>query len=335
MNKNREPLFHPCGGPFDKLRGSGFYRTKLCLTFILFLVASNCFCSIPETSLPISLNAHKPIINNIISAHPELVEGRPVGVEERNLKTPSTEQTLSSEAKKELADMIASGNFKQLIDFSHPRKEQAFYKQYLSPYYPRACVIGGFHFSTLPLEQVDQAIADVVKMFKDEPWFYFVDKPEQFQSTRYWEYIVDQLAIMHEFLVRLKVDPVTKKVFNPAQGTPATAKKKADYLLDYLLNKYSPAVAESIAISYDYVNKLFIDAIKREDIQDAIKYLTELEYLEENLRNTRFERDYHEHMTTVVRSLFELLKKRNNISDEEVDALRNNRNPGSFNQGSH
>lgn len=245
----------------------------------------------------------------------------------------ATEQTLSPEAQKELADMIASGNFAHVIDFANPNQQQQFYKNYLTPYYPRACVIGGFHFSSLPLAEVDRAIADVVKMFKDEPWFYFVDKPEKFQSTRYWEYIVDQLAIMHEFLVRLKVDPVTKKVFNPAQGIPPTAKKKAEYLLDYLLNEYSNAAGESIALSYDYVNKLFIDAIKREDIQDAIKYLAELEYLEENLRITRFERDYHEHMTTVVRSLFDLLKKRKNISDEDIDALRSDKKPGTFNHG--
>ena len=245
------------------------------------------------------------------------------------LATEAPKNTLTLEAQKELADMIASGNFAQVIDFKNAGPQQQFYNNYLTPYYPRACVIGGFHFTSLPLAEVDKAIADVVRMFKDEPWFYFVDKPENFNKTRYWEYIVDQLAIMHEFLVRLKVDPTTQKVFNPAQGTPATA-KKAKYLLDYLLDEYSNAVGESIALTYDYINKLFLDAIKREDIKDAIKYLAELEYLEENLRITRFERDYHEHMTNVVRSLFDLLKKRQNITDEEIDVLRHEKKPGSF-----
>ncbi len=239
---------------------------------------------------------------------------------------------LTPETHQELHNMITSGNFApiQFMNTNHSSQQQ-FYNCYLTPYYPRACVMGSHHFFTLSLEKIDEAIADIIKMFKDEPWFYFVDKPENFNHARYWEYIVDQLAIIHEFLVRLKVDLVTKKTFNPGQGIPSTAKKNAPFLLDHLLGEeFSGAAAESIALSYDYINKLFIDAIKREDVKDAVKYLLELEYLEQNLRITRFERDYHEHITNVVRSLFGLLKKRHNLSDEKIDQLRTEKKSGMF-----
>ncbi len=320
------PLPHSFGASFDKLRKSGKKQqlqiplVPRMLVRVLYFLLSSSFLS-ADAPTTIATEPSTFLSDSIAS------DKSPVPVS-------------APEAKQALETMLASGDFKP-IEFVHfddnnkqaqPTQEQKFYSSYLAPYYPRACVIGGYHFCKQTPEEVDAAIADTVKMFKDEPWFYFVDKPEQFNHARYWEYIVDQMSIMHEFLVRLRVDPVTKKIYHPAQGTPATA-KGAKYLLDYLLDDCSDAAAQSIAIGYDYVNRLFIDAIKREDVRDAVKYLAELEYLEENLRTTHFDRDYHEHMTTVVRSLFELLKKRHKITDEEIDELRSKKKPGSFSSG--
>jgi hypothetical protein len=246
-------------------------------------------------------------------------------------------QSLKAAAQLAVQEMLAGSTFEP-VSIPHldaPEKQPSnpgkqFYQQYLSAYYPRACIIGGYHFYKLSPEEIGAAISNTVQMFKDEPWFYFVDKPEHFNYCRYWEYIADQLSIIHEFLVRLRVDPVTKQVYHPAKGTPPTA-KNAKYLLDYLLDECDGnGAAESLAISYDYVNKLFIDAIKREDVREAVRYLSDLEYLEENLRITSFNRDYHEHMNNVVRSLFELLKRRKKMSDEDIDKLRKDGKDGNF-----
>lgn len=257
---------------------------------------------------------------------------------------------LDAAALAELQDQLQQGEFKpfllpglqendlpqpgDVIDLSNvPGSQQPnrFYAKYLSTYYPRACVIGTRYFCSKKPEEVEVALQDVVKLFKDEPWFYFVDRPDNFNHAAYWEYIVDQLSIMHEFLVRLRVDPQSRVIFHPRQGSTSGAGRKAKYLIDFLLEDCnSVAVPQSIALSYDYVNKLFIDAIKREDIPAAAKYRAELEYLEENLRHTVYERDYHEHFAGVVGSLFTLLKKSKNLSDEKIEQLVAQQRYGKF-----
>ena len=44
-------------------------------------------------------------------------------------------------------------------------------------------------------DQIAKALEDIVDMFTQEPWFYFVDK-QQCYIAFYWEYILDQLSFI-------------------------------------------------------------------------------------------------------------------------------------------
>jgi hypothetical protein len=208
------------------------------------------------------------------------------------------------------------------------KNKKTFYDSYLSVYYPRARVIGGYYFCLkLSPEGIEQALHDIVRLLKDKPWYYFQNTPDNFNHGHHWIAIIDQLSIIHEYLVRLRVDPVTKLVYHPAPGD----KRKVKFLFDYLLDEIkSVALPQLLAFSYDYFIALYIDAIKREDVVAARYYYEELSYLQGNLRNTVFEQDYQEHFSNIVRSLFDLLKKRIGMSDAAIEemAMRKNKSIG-------
>jgi hypothetical protein len=198
---------------------------------------------------------------------------------------------------------------------------ETFYATYLSVYYPRAIVIGGMYFClNLTPEKIDQALEDIVALLKNKPWFYFQDTADGFQLPSYWEHIVDQLSIVHEFLVRLRVNGSTKQVYHPSGSLAKGNKDK--YLIDYLLEDLkSVAVPQFIAFSYDYMTKLYIDAVKRDNVLDAHRYRAELVYLQQNLKKTVFEKDYQEHFASIVGSLFDLLKKRTGMTDSAIEEM--------------
>ena len=111
-----------------------------------------------------------------------------------------------------------SGQIQPILVNQQQPKKISFHRDYLAVYYPRAFVIGGRYFClNLSPEQIEDALNDVVRLLKDTPWFYFQNKPNNFNVNAYWEVIGDQMAILYEYLMRLRVDSKTKKVFYVVQ----------------------------------------------------------------------------------------------------------------------
>ena len=205
-------------------------------------------------------------------------------------------------------------------------EEKLFHRTYLGPIKPRAGIIGSLFLYMTP-KQADKAIADVVKMMTDDPAFYFQHKTEDFKVARHIEHIVDQLSIIHEYLVRLRVRIPSGVTYHPVTAQPLAKGETSDYLIDYLLKVLqSEAVPRFLALSYDYVNRLFIEGIKAQNIERARYYYRELEYLEQNIRDSAYERDYSEHLT-MARSIIDLLKAKigfAGMTDDQIDTYIKN-----------
>lgn len=196
-----------------------------------------------------------------------------------------------------------------------------FRKDYINQYFPRASIIGS-NFLHMTPQQCDTALLEVVNLFASEPWFYFQNKPDGIMLTRYWEVIVDQLSIIHEYLVILKVRLPSVKIYRPQDAKPLAKGETSIYLFDYLLDNVQPsALPTFLALSYDYVNKLFMEAIKFKELKLARHYYKELEYLVANLKNTIFEKDYCNHFSSDAREVMDLLKKKSGFTDDEIDAM--------------
>ena len=136
----------------------------------------------------------------------------------------------------ELSEMFKNPNFKEFLsdnyqqlhkepghglrhfDAKYLQEEQdrkRFYQEYLAKYYPKVFVIRSRFFAQMTLDQMTGALQEIVDVFTEKPWFYFVDKQENFVVVRYWEYIVDQLSFVSDFLRKSYADVKAGTVVAP------------------------------------------------------------------------------------------------------------------------
>ena len=195
-----------------------------------------------------------------------------------------------------------------------------FYRDYLAKYYPKAFVITEGLFPFMTPESVEAGLAKIVEIFAYKPWFYFLNKPQGFKITRYWELIVDQLSWISDFLGKAYVDTAAGKIMVPSEDEEllwffsfssmfadkdSAAHKKP--LLEWLTTSGKTVVYTFYALSYDYVVKLFNEAILLSDQRTAKKYFSELEWIAKKIHGSQYEADYQEHIKT-AQELLDLLK---------------------------
>lgn len=203
--------------------------------------------------------------------------------------------------------------------FETNEKLSSFYNEYIAKYYPKAYVIRQKFLDMTP-EQVAEALNDIVHVFTKEPWFYFQNSPKGFRLIYYWEYVLDQCGIIHDFLKHAKVNLKTKKIsfqngfawddflgyFN-YQGDALIPKSQP--LLSYLQKNHLISYTAFFALAFDYQVKFFNEGILLKDLNMANKYFSEIEYIFEKLRNTPKEADYYE-ATKTCKELLGILKKK-------------------------
>lgn len=203
------------------------------------------------------------------------------------------------------------------------------FQQYMECYYPKAFVISLEYLLSIKLQDLAKVLGQINTIFTQKPWFYYVNDPKRFNLTRFWESIVDQLAIIHEFFVRARVDVAAGAIVLPHNDffpkSFATVRvqqvKNAPFVIDYLLEQGSKEAEDFFALCFDYELKLFNEGILLKDTKQAQRYMSELEYLEENLRLTRHAQKYDEALKT-AKLLFDLLKKKVNPSLDELEMQR-------------
>lgn len=197
--------------------------------------------------------------------------------------------------------------------------KSSFYYDYISKYYPRAYVIRQKFINMTP-KQVAESLNDIVYVFVKEPWFYFQDTPVGFKLTHYWEYVLDQCGILHNFLRRAKVDLKTNKI-SISNGfdfedysfyfyeTENSSLPKKQNLLEYLKKNFISAYTAFYSLSFDYAVKFFNEGILLKDIKQANKYFSEIELIFEKLHDTPKESDYYESIK-ICKELLEILKRK-------------------------
>jgi hypothetical protein len=212
----------------------------------------------------------------------------------------------------------------KIRSFEPDEKLSAFYSEYIAKYYPKAYVIRQKFIDMTP-EQIAEALNDIVHVFTKEPWFYFRNSPKGFRLIYYWEYVLDQCGIIHDFLKHAKVDLKTKKItleysfawddyagyFNYQEDILAP---RSQPLLSYLQKNHLSAYTAFFSLSFDYQIKFFNEGILLKNLTQANKYFGEIEYCLEKLRNTPKESDYYE-STKICKELLGILKRKLGIDN--------------------
>ncbi|MFH0898494.1 MAG: hypothetical protein V1855_02870 [bacterium] len=194
-----------------------------------------------------------------------------------------------------------------------------FYKDYLQKYYPKVFVIRELFFENMEPEQIALALGDIVALFTQEPWFYFVDKKKQCDLAFYWEYILDQVSFISEFLNIARVDLKTKSVFMPEQeeigfsfgflfaeqGFSGHAHGMTKNLFEYLKEQGVEVVFDFYALCFDYVIKLFNENILLKNTRKVERCFSDLKFILKKLDQSVYEKDYQD----VLKTCKELMDK--------------------------
>ncbi len=202
-----------------------------------------------------------------------------------------------------------------------------FYDNYLSKYYPKVYVIREYFFENMEPEQIAKAMEDIVQVFTYEPWFYFIDKnKKEFSLPHYWEYIVDQLSLISEFLKNARVNLVTKEVYCPEttsgfgsrfgrQNSMPTQPSRNLYL--YLKEHGHTVIFDFYALCFDYTIKLFNEGILLKTMDVVNRYYSDLEFIIKKLQDSAYEMDYQDAMKT-CKELMNLLKTKLGVDSQAM-----------------
>ncbi|QQR49091.1 hypothetical protein IPF37_06085 [bacterium] len=202
----------------------------------------------------------------------------------------------------------------------HVKRTLNFCADYLEKYYPKVFVIRECFFLAMKPAQIAQALRDIVDVFTERPWFYFVDDQKRFNLVLYWEHIVDQCALLNQFLKNSRVDSDTNEVFfreleyDFYECAGPFAKRTMRPLIDSIKKFDDTIIADFYALCFDYLIKLFNEGILLKDLGLVERYYHELEFVSDKLRATSYETDYQEVMRT-SKELISLLKKKVGFDD--------------------
>jgi hypothetical protein len=260
---------------------------------------------------------------------------------------------LVNKESEEIVRALTDQKFADFLDCQHKEnesvsKEQAlvvskqqrikryhFYNDYLARYYPKAFVITYQIFQQLDPDGIEQALRDIVNVFAGKAWFYFFNQPQGFKIIHFWEFIVDQLSIIHDFLGHACVNIDDQKVFMPSEddffvlsmlmlGSKSRQSRNRKLLMDYLTASRKTIIYEFYAQCFDFEVKLFNEGILLQNLGQSMIYLSELEYLVEKLSGSVFAADYQGASIKTAQELLDLLKHRFGINNESLGDARKN-----------
>lgn len=198
-----------------------------------------------------------------------------------------------------------------------------FYEDYLKRYYPKVFVIREYFFERMSPDQIAKALEAIVDIFSDEPWFYFVDKRQGFNIAFYWEYILDQLSFISEFLKFARVDMRTQEVFLPEEKDYGCAlgflfgssnkqmskRRNTKNLFLYLKEQGETIIFYFYALCFDYLIKLFNEGILLKELNIVERCYTDLNFILKKLEDSVYEQDYQDVLRT-CKELMERLRSR-------------------------
>jgi hypothetical protein len=198
------------------------------------------------------------------------------------------------------------------ISNAAPAEKITFHEQYLAKYFPRALVVRGRFLANMRPDEIDLALDDIVKIFKVEPGFYFSNDAERVKIWLYLEVVIGQFSLISEFLKKAFVDQQKQEIFlyNPLRFGIGSSRinctflrsyqkqesKKLQHkqLITYLHEKRLTAVDRFYATYFDYLKKIFNQAVLLQDVAQAQKYQRELKFVIDKLQGTAFERMYQD-----------------------------------------
>jgi hypothetical protein len=188
---------------------------------------------------------------------------------------------------------------------------RSFHDKYLLTYYPKAFVIRDLFFMNMDPDKLADALQDIIDIFSQEPWFYFVDDRRKIKIAMYCEHIVGQCIIISKFLKEARVDLLSKRIIWNTDleqyfrycrfRSPSTAKtnqKKTMNLFLYLQQNRQEVVFHFYSLCFDYVIKLFNEGVLLKDLGIMNKYYRELEFIVGCLKGHPNEGDFHDAMKT-------------------------------------
>lgn len=235
----------------------------------------------------------------------------------------SYEDYLSVHDKKLLLDV--SEKKEKENNYSSGLPKEWFKELYLARYYPKAHVICHNFCKHLTVDELIACIADVVELLTKDPLFYFVNYDEQHApETHYWEYVIDQIALIYRFLRNCSVtheglleckEEFFEQDFSDKELLDDDLLRYYNIsrpLLSVLSSKQMQVIHDLLALSYDYNNKMFNEGILFFDAQQAQRYQQELIFLTGKLQNSVYGVDYQEALTT-SKELLALLRQQNNV----------------------
>lgn len=224
----------------------------------------------------------------------------------------------------------------ELNDNFSKDKRSKFYREYIEKYYPRAYVIQE-KFMKMKVGDLAAAINDIVYVFTKQPWFYFQNTPKDFRLIYFWEYVIDQLAILHDFLVNARLNKKTKEIFWSnnkstynywSNFASSVEDDNSDAISDYLKENHIHAYSDFYALAFDYHVKMFNEGIFLNDMIKVNRYMGELEYILEKLKNTPREANYELHVK-ICKEVLAILRKKTGSTDYAnfADYMDSSKNP--------
>ncbi len=183
---------------------------------------------------------------------------------------------------------------------------RCFNKDYLEKYYPKVFVIRERFFSDMSIDHMLVILKEIVEVFAENPWIYFANEKDNFVVIRYWEYIVDQLSFINEFLRKAYFDTSSKKIIAPKHIDSFSSKmiggqypqQNIRPLFIVFDEKQKRVVSEFYALCFDYLIKLFNEGILLKDPKISDRFLCDLDFVMEKLHGSEFEPDYQEVLKT-------------------------------------
>jgi len=251
-----------------------------------------------------------------------------VEIPEINLETqPETKSEIQQETKTDptIETKIETKTIEQPVNLLET-KSGTFYDAYLSKYFPKAMVIREKFIDGMSYDAVVIGLYDSVKLLSDDPRFYVANKEEIVRFTHYWEFVLDQLVLIHGFLKKAYVNLqnhnilIIENKYSYLDGFALDERKK--WLkgnlpfVDYIVRQHPDVIYSFYALMCDYIIKLFNEGILLQDHALANKYYRELEYVVEKLGGSSYEVDYQE-ATKTGKDLLALLKHKDTIKDVE------------------
>lgn len=192
-----------------------------------------------------------------------------------------------------------------------------FYTTYIEKFYPRAFVIRKYFIEGATIDQVTQALADLLKVIGEVPWFYVANTNKRFKIRDYWEFFDDQLVIFDDYFKRAYVEKATKKVFTrTAQELLALRRSKGYFefmrknqsFLGYCNQHRIEIIKAFYALRFDFTIKFFNEAVLFKDYKPAQNLLRQLERFVARLEGSVYEARYRNSFV-VAQQLLAILRQ--------------------------